>query len=96
MNENIEAISPYRWKVCRTLFIVHLLQLSKQTQVFQVLILDGENSGDSGSLRDARDLTITDEEFKGFLERHSGQKCLVPENNQSMKDSYLNLDEEMR
>ncbi|KAF4610895.1 hypothetical protein D9613_007028 [Agrocybe pediades] len=81
MNEQIEAIAPFRWK----------------ESVFQVLLLDGENTGDtSKSLRDARDLTITNEQFKAFLERHKRQKCLVPEDNDAMKDSYLNLDEKMR
>jgi radical S-adenosyl methionine domain-containing protein 2 len=66
-------------------------------QVFQVLLLDSENTGkDTGSLRDARDLVITDEQFQAFLAMHKSQSSLVPENNESMKDSYLNLDEEMR
>jgi radical S-adenosyl methionine domain-containing protein 2 len=66
-------------------------------QVFQVLLLDSENTGeDTGSLRDARDLVITDEQFQAFLDMHKCQSSLVPENNESMKDSYLNLDEEMR
>jgi radical S-adenosyl methionine domain-containing protein 2 len=66
-------------------------------QVFQVLLLDGENTGDkSNSLRDGRDLVITDEQFQAFLDRHKAQKSLVPEDNEAMKDSYLNLDEEMR
>ncbi|KAJ3504135.1 hypothetical protein NLJ89_g8101 [Agrocybe chaxingu] len=66
-------------------------------KVFQVLLLDGENTGDAThSLRDARDLVITDEQFQGFLGRHKAQKCLVPEDNEAMKASYLNLDEEMR
>jgi len=66
-------------------------------KVFQVLLLDSENTGkDTGSLRDARDLVITDEQFQAFLARHKCQSSLVPESNQAMKDSYLNLDEEMR
>ena len=66
-------------------------------QVFQVLLLDSENTGaDTGSLRDARDLVVTKEQFQAFLSRHAAQKCLVPGNNESMKDSYLNLDERMR
>ncbi|KAB5591595.1 Radical S-adenosyl methionine domain-containing protein 2 [Ceratobasidium theobromae] len=66
-------------------------------KVFQVLLLEGENDGfDNGALRDARDLLITNEQFESFLERHKEQKCLVPENNDAMRDSYLNLDEEMR
>ncbi|KAF9221181.1 radical SAM enzyme [Gyrodon lividus] len=66
-------------------------------KVFQVLLLDSENTGAAtGSLRDARHLTITREQFQAFLDRHASQKSLVPEDNESMKDSYLNLDEEMR
>ena len=65
-------------------------------QVFQVLLLDSENTGkDTGSLRDARSLVITDEQFQHFLAMHKGQSSLVPEDNASMKDSYLNLDEGM-
>jgi radical S-adenosyl methionine domain-containing protein 2 len=62
-----------------------------------VLLLDGENTGDAtASLRDARSLTISDDEFKAFIDRHAGQPCLVPEDNKAMRDTYLNLDEEMR
>ena len=62
-----------------------------------MLLLDSENTGaETGSLRDARNLTITKEQFKAFLERHASQTCMVPEDNDSMKDSYLNLDEKMR
>ncbi|KAF8159530.1 hypothetical protein B0H34DRAFT_703868 [Crassisporium funariophilum] len=79
MNEQIEELNPFRWKV------------------FQVLLLDGENTGDaSHSLRDATKLIITDEQYQSFLERHKQQKSLVPEDNEAMKDSYLNLDEDMR
>jgi len=66
-------------------------------KVFQVLLLDGENTGSgTNSLRDARHLIISKEEFEAFRQRHSGQACLVPEDNASMKDSYLLLDEDMR
>jgi radical S-adenosyl methionine domain-containing protein 2 len=62
-----------------------------------VLLLDGENTGDAtSSLRDARGLTITDEQFQAFLDRHAQQPSLVPEDNKAMKDTYLLLDEEMR
>ena len=65
--------------------------------MFQVLLLDGENTGkDTGSLRDARDLVITDEQFQAFLDRHKHQPSLVPESNEVMRDSYLLLDEKMR
>ncbi|KAG9108948.1 Radical S-adenosyl methionine domain-containing protein 2, partial [Ceratobasidium sp. 392] len=66
-------------------------------KVFQVLLLEGENNGkDNGALRDARDLLITKEQFQSFLERHKDQMCLVPEDNDAMRESYLNLDEKMR
>ncbi|KAG8733653.1 Radical S-adenosyl methionine domain-containing protein 2 [Ceratobasidium sp. 414] len=66
-------------------------------KVFQVLLLEGENNGtENGALRDARDLLITKEQFQSFLDRHKEQACLVPEDNDAMRDSYLLLDEEMR
>ncbi|RDB14720.1 Radical S-adenosyl methionine domain-containing protein 2 [Hypsizygus marmoreus] len=64
-------------------------------KVFQVLLLEGENKGPD-ALRDATDLVVTKEEFQSFLDRHASQKCLVPENNDAMENSYLLLDEEMR
>lgn len=65
-------------------------------QVFQVLLLDSENTGpDSNSLRDARNLTITKEQYQAFLDRHARQTSLVPEDNDAMKDSYLLIDEKM-
>ena len=65
-------------------------------QVFQVLLLDSENTGPgSNSLRDARHLTVTNEQYQAFLDRHQQQKSLVPEDNNAMKDSYLLLDERM-
>ncbi|KAH8826244.1 hypothetical protein DL96DRAFT_1607554 [Flagelloscypha sp. PMI_526] len=65
-------------------------------KVFQVLLLDGENTGqDTSSLRDARDLVITHQQFQSFLDRHHDCPSLVPEDNEAMKDSYLNLDEHM-
>ncbi|KAG9312447.1 hypothetical protein JVU11DRAFT_6831 [Chiua virens] len=66
-------------------------------KVFQVLLLDSENTGpDTNSLRDARHLTITKEQYQAFLDRHAQQKSLVPEDNDAMKDSYLLIDEKMR
>lgn len=64
-------------------------------KVFQCLLIEGENTGD-GALRDATALTITDEQFRVFLKRHQSIKCMVPEDNNTMKDSYLILDEELR
>ena len=43
----------------------------------------GENPGkDTGSIRDARGLVITDEQFQAFLDRHKDQPSLVPESNE--------------
>ncbi|THV03346.1 radical SAM enzyme [Dendrothele bispora CBS 962.96] len=65
-------------------------------KVFQCLLLDGENTGaETGSLRDARRLLITSEQFQAFLDYHKELDCLIPESNEAMKDSYLLLDEDM-
>jgi len=64
-------------------------------KVFQCLIIEGENDGEQ-SLRDARKFLITDPQFKSFLSRHSDRKCLVDEDNSTMRTSYLILDEYMR
>jgi len=67
-------------------------------QVFQVLLLEGENKGPN-ALRNAEDLVITHSQFQAFLDRHAPQKeqnRLVPEDNEAMENSYLLLDEEMR
>lgn len=62
---------------------------------FQVLMVKGENE-DSSKLRDVTKFQITDDEFNKFIERHKEIKCLVPEPNNTMKSSYLILDEKMR
>jgi len=64
-------------------------------KVFKVLILRGENDGND-TLRDATEFKISNEQFETFLEKHKSQKCLVPENNNAMQNSYLVLDEYMR
>lgn len=61
-------------------------------QVFQCLIVDGENAGDD-ALRNAERYVIEDAEFKEFIERHSHVKVLVPEYSYMIKNSYLILDE---
>lgn len=65
-------------------------------KAFQVLILEGENSGRPGDLRDASSLKVSKSQFDAFYDRHSSQKALIPENNDTMQNSYLLLDEEMR
>ena len=74
----IERLKPVRWKV------------------FQCLLIHGENAGE-GAKRNAEALTVTSEEFQAFLQRHRNsaavREVLVPEDNETMKDSYLILDE---
>jgi radical S-adenosyl methionine domain-containing protein 2 len=64
-------------------------------KVFQCLLIDGENAGE-GALRDAKELVISEEQFNAFLTKHASVKCLIPESNLRMKDSYLILDEKLR
>ncbi|XP_038072337.1 radical S-adenosyl methionine domain-containing protein 2-like isoform X2 [Patiria miniata] len=64
-------------------------------KVFQCLLIGGENSGED-ALRHAESYVISPEEFQAFLDRHKDVKCLVPESNEKMQNSYLILDEYMR
>ncbi|VVC30286.1 Elongator protein 3/MiaB/NifB,Aldolase-type TIM barrel,Radical SAM,Antiviral radical SAM protein viperin [Cinara cedri] len=78
------------------LFSEHINNLRPvRWKVFQCLLLEGENAGED-ALRDASRFYVTGEEFEEFLRRHSGVKALVPESNDTMRDSYLILDEYMR
>ena len=61
-------------------------------QVFQCLLVDGENQGED-VLRNAERYVIKDEEFKAFIDRHSNVPTLVPEYSDMMKNSYLIVDE---
>jgi radical S-adenosyl methionine domain-containing protein 2 len=66
-------------------------------KVFQVLLLQGENSGANGDLKDVQNLLITHDMFQSFVDRHSAAfPQLVAEPKNLMKDSYLMLDEKMR
>ena len=64
----------------------------KRWKCFQVLVIDEENGGD-GTLRDARQFQISDDEFRAFCDRHQRNECFIPEGNGVMKSSYLLLDE---
>ncbi|XP_065051063.1 S-adenosylmethionine-dependent nucleotide dehydratase RSAD2-like [Rhopilema esculentum] len=64
-------------------------------KIFQCLPIDGENFGE-GALRQVEQFLITDEQFKGFIERHSHVPQLVPESNDLMKQSYFIVDEYFR
>ncbi|CAK9029010.1 Radical S-adenosyl methionine domain-containing protein 2 (Inflammatory response gene 6 protein) (Viperin) (Virus inhibitory protein [Durusdinium trenchii] len=80
MSAHIERLKPIRWKV------------------FQCLPIKGENVGDVE--RNVEPLLIPPEAFQGFIDRHrrcsSVKQVLVAENNVTMKDSYLILDEYLR
>ncbi|KAM9355055.1 S-adenosylmethionine-dependent nucleotide dehydratase RSAD2 [Pholidichthys leucotaenia] len=74
----------------------HIIQLDPvRWKVFQCLLIDGENAGES-ALREAERFVISDQQFQEFLDRHSSISCLVPESNEKMRNSYLILDEYMR
>ena len=68
----------------------------KRWKAFQVLILEHENSGRPGELRDARPLKISNEQYWSFVNRHNEFDQLIPESNDVMQNSYLLLDEELR
>lgn len=61
-------------------------------QVFQCLLIGGENAG-PGAKKNAERFVVTSEQFEHFLQRHRTVKQLVPESNTTMRDSYLILDE---
>lgn len=55
--------------------------------------LPSDSGAETGSLRDICNVILTKDQFWVFLERHAPQMYLIPEDNDIMKDSYLNLDE---
>lgn len=59
-------------------------------KVFKVLRIEGENDG----VYD--DLSVTDDEFACFVERHRASTLIVPENNDAMTSSYLMINPEGR
>ena len=54
-------------------------------QVFQCLLIEGENCG-SDALRHAETFVISDDKFSRFVERHSMLSCLVPESNEKVRN----------
>ena len=69
-----------------------VVMLTIPLQVFQCLLIEGENVGPEAK-RNALTFIITDEQFERFLQRHQSVPQLVPESNNMMRDSYLILDE---
>lgn len=73
-----------------------LIQLNPvRWKVFQCLELEGENSGPKAK-RDVKSFLITNEQFQAFLDRHKKIPSLIPEANETMRDSYLLMDERLR
>ena len=62
-------------------------------KVFQCLLIDGENAGPE-ALADGESMVVTDEEFEEFLTRHKHIPH-VPENNATMRNSYIIMDEDL-
>ncbi|KAI1431542.1 hypothetical protein GGR50DRAFT_59480 [Xylaria sp. CBS 124048] len=81
MTETIKRLDPFRWKV------------------FQVLYVEGENDSKEEDValstrkRNAKELLISDEQFKIFCDKHKDLEAFVPEPNSLMASSYLILDE---
>lgn len=73
-------------------YFINVFFISLRWKVFQCLMLEGENAG-TNALRNAERFYINEETFNGFLQRHNHVKCLVPESNTKMQNSYLILDE---
>ena len=57
-------------------------------QVFQCLLIGGENAGED-ALRNAESFVVTDDEFQTFLDRHRSVSCLVPESNEKVSLNAL-------
>lgn len=93
MSENIVQLDPVRWKVGegKKVFVwvwAHILMLDvcirvPGVQVFQCLLIDGENAGEQ-ALREAERFVISEQQFQEFLDRHSSVSCLVPESNEKV------------
>lgn len=96
MVEHIVTLNPVRWKVrmekgeCVYVFCASLspdilifFVCPSCGQVFQCLLIDGENAGEE-ALREAERFIISDTQFQEFLDRHSSVPCLVPESNEKV------------
>lgn len=64
------------------------LMLSVCVQVFQCLLIDGENAGEE-ALREAERFVISEQQFQDFLDKHSSVSCLVPESNEKVSEAHM-------
>lgn len=99
MTDQILALKPCRWKVgklpdylgltmrCSFISYSHTTKVAfiiVVFQVFQCLVIDGENAGPD-ALRNAANFVISDEEFQAFLDLHAAVgPILVPESNEKV------------
>lgn len=101
MTESITQLGPVRWKVtsereCAVRLHCGRLDTHKHSpplnvlQVFQCLLIDGENAGEE-ALREAERFVISEQQFQEFLDRHSSVSCLVPESNEKVGWSDLSI-----
>lgn len=99
MTESITELGPVRWKVtterecAARLHHVALTRIHTPLnvlQVFQCLLIDGENAGEE-ALREAERFVISEQQFQEFLDRHSSVSCLVPESNEKVGWSDLSI-----
>eukprot|EP01006_Ploeotia_vitrea_P039896 TRINITY_DN66386_c0_g1_i2.p1 TRINITY_DN66386_c0_g1~~TRINITY_DN66386_c0_g1_i2.p1 ORF type:complete len:344 (-),score=52.81 TRINITY_DN66386_c0_g1_i2:157-1188(-) len=83
MSTEMSFLKPVRWKL------------------FQCLLIDNENNKGAtpDAVRDARPFVVTKDAFDNFVTRHrkaAPSLNIVPEDNTTMKDSYLIMDEKLR
>ena len=64
-------------------------------KVFQCMLIDGENAGPH-ALADGARMVVSDDEFRAFVQRHADVPQMVPEDNQTMRNSYIIMDEDLR
>ena len=76
-----------------TLHQIETLQPARW-KVFQCLLIDGENAGPK-ALAAGEQMVVSDQEFQTFVDRHAHIPYLVPENNNTMRNSYIIMDEDL-
>lgn len=59
-------------------------------KVFQALRVQGQND------KQFEEIKVTGDQFRAFIKAHSGQKCMVVEDNKAMTGSYLLIDPQGR
>ena len=78
------VVHQYNWQENFSGFISEIKP--ERWKVFQVLPIQNQNDGD------VERFLISDNKFSSFIERHQFLSCLVPENNEAIKGSYLMID----